>query len=264
MVANKVGKRQFYPYVEEVIPQRVFNLYPLKKIDVNLYTNGDMIPLDTTIAYKVSLLLLFQSNFGHNSLGSTCICHYLLVGANVSQSASPSKLLCHRHGLVIHNWDPGPSWSTPHEDGEHIKKVFGCPPPWPPPQKTSKGVQVELDAQSKTRLSLFGTPGTARTKTDAQAKTLPMAPISGLNSIQNNKNHRNKMTSRIYLGVASPFFGLWAMYRIEPIRGATRGVLHNLNPLFVAAAAIVRLWVLLRFILSRTIVTVHRFVGPQL
>ena len=72
------------------------------------------------------------------------------------------------------------------------------------------------------------------------------------------------MTSRIYLGVASPFFGLWAMYRIEPIRGATRGVLHNLNPLLAAAATIVRLWVLLRFILSRTVIAVHRFVKPQI
>ena len=94
----------------------------------------DMTPLDTTIAYKVSLLLLFHSDFWHNSLGSTCTCHYsqLLVGANISRSASPSKLLCHRHRLVIHTWDSGPSWSTTHEDGEHVKKVFGCLPPWPP------------------------------------------------------------------------------------------------------------------------------------
>ena len=28
----------------------------------------------------------------HNSLGSTCTCHYLIVGTNVSQSASSSKL----------------------------------------------------------------------------------------------------------------------------------------------------------------------------
>ena len=93
---------------------------------------------------------------------------------------------------------------------------------------------------------------------------LPMAPVSGPNSSGADRNRRNKMTSRIYLGVASPFFGLWAMYRIEPIRGATRGVLHNLNPLFAAAATIVRLWVLLRFILSRTVVAVHQFLRPQL
>ena len=74
----------------------------------------DMTPSDTTIAYKVSLLLLFYSDFWHNSLGSTCTCNYLLVDANIFQSTSLSKLLCYRHGLVIHNWDPDPSWSTPH------------------------------------------------------------------------------------------------------------------------------------------------------
>ena len=72
------------------------------------------------------------------------------------------------------------------------------------------------------------------------------------------------MTSRIYFGVASPFFSLWAMYRVESIRGATRGVLHDLNHLLASAATIVRLWVLLRLILSRTVVAVHRFVKPQI
>jgi hypothetical protein len=36
-------------------------------------------------------------------------------------------------GLVIHTWDPGPSWSTPQEDGEHLRNAQGCSPPWPPP-----------------------------------------------------------------------------------------------------------------------------------
>ena len=91
--------------------------------------------MDTTmiVNHKVSLLLIFYSDFWHNSLSFTCICHYLLVGANISQSESPSKLLSHCHGLVIHNWNSGPSLSTPHQDGEHIKKVLGRPPPWPPP-----------------------------------------------------------------------------------------------------------------------------------
>ena len=92
-----------------------------------------MTPSDMNIDYKVSSFLHLHNDFIYNSLGSTCTCHYLLVGANISQSASPSKLLCHRHGLVIHNWDPGPSWSTPHEVEEHIKKIFGRPPPCPPP-----------------------------------------------------------------------------------------------------------------------------------
>ena len=51
---------------------------------------------------------------------------------------------------------------------------------------------------------------------------------------------------------------------VEPIRGATRRVLHDLNPLLAAATDIIRLLVWLRFILSRTVVAVHRFVKPQL
>jgi hypothetical protein len=35
--------------------------------------------------------------------------------------------------FVIHTWDPSPSWSMPQEDGEHLRDVQGCPPPWPPP-----------------------------------------------------------------------------------------------------------------------------------
>ena len=54
------------------------------------------------------------------------------------------------------------------------------------------------------------------------------------------------------------------MYQVEPFRGATRGVLHDLNPLLAVAAAIVRLWVFLRFILSRTVVAVRQFVKSQL
>ena len=91
-----------------------------------------------------------------------------------------------------------------------------------------------------------------------------MAPVSGPNSFGVDRNPQNKMISRICLGVASPFFGLWAMYRVEPIRGATRRVLHDLNPLLAAATDIIRLLVWLRFILSRTVVAVHRFVKPQL
>jgi hypothetical protein len=55
-------------------------------------TDEDMTPSDTTIDYKVCSFLYLHSNFGYNSLGSTCICHYLNVGTNVSQSVSPSKL----------------------------------------------------------------------------------------------------------------------------------------------------------------------------
>jgi hypothetical protein len=52
----------------------------------------DMTPTDTTIDYKVHSFLHLHSNFGYNSLSSTCTCRYLNIGTNVSQSASPSKL----------------------------------------------------------------------------------------------------------------------------------------------------------------------------
>ena len=52
----------------------------------------DMTPSDMTIDYKVSSFLYLHSDFWFNSLGSTCTRHYLLVGTNVSQSASSSKL----------------------------------------------------------------------------------------------------------------------------------------------------------------------------
>jgi hypothetical protein len=51
-----------------------------------------MTPSDTTIDYKVYSFLYLHSDFGYNSLGSTCMCRYLNVGTNMSQSASPSKL----------------------------------------------------------------------------------------------------------------------------------------------------------------------------
>jgi hypothetical protein len=44
-----------------------------------------------------------------------------------------SRVLRRRHGLVIHTWDLGPSWSTPKEDGEHLRDAQGRPLPWPPP-----------------------------------------------------------------------------------------------------------------------------------
>jgi hypothetical protein len=49
----------------------------------------DMTPSDITIDYKVCSFLYLHSDFGYNSLGSTCTCRYLNVGTNTSQSASP-------------------------------------------------------------------------------------------------------------------------------------------------------------------------------
>ena len=44
-------------------------------------------------------------DFWYNSFGFICTCHYLLVGTNVSQSASPSKLnFQFDGGLTILHW----------------------------------------------------------------------------------------------------------------------------------------------------------------
>jgi hypothetical protein len=59
---------------------------------IGVNADEDMTPSDTTIDYKVRSFLYLHSNFGYNSLGSTCMCHYLNVGTDMSQSASPSKL----------------------------------------------------------------------------------------------------------------------------------------------------------------------------
>jgi hypothetical protein len=87
-----------------------------------------------TVDYMVTLFLLLYSDFLYNLLGSTCTCHYLLVGIHVSHSASLSMYssirceieeLHYHHGLGIHPWDPGPSWSIPQGDWEHRKEPFG-------------------------------------------------------------------------------------------------------------------------------------------
>jgi hypothetical protein len=52
----------------------------------------DMAPLDTNNDYKVCSFLHLYSGFGYNSLGSTCTCHYLIVGSNVFHNKSSSKL----------------------------------------------------------------------------------------------------------------------------------------------------------------------------
>jgi hypothetical protein len=74
-------------------------------------------------------------------------------------------------------------------------------------------------------------PGAAFTKMDAQVAyglsfwcslygwkdnfiTFPMALVSGPNSFGIDRYHPNKLTSRICLGVAMLFFGLWALYHV--------------------------------------------------
>ena len=51
-----------------------------------------MTPSDMNNDYKVRSFLHLHSGFGYNSLGSTCTCHYLIVGSNVFHNGSSSKL----------------------------------------------------------------------------------------------------------------------------------------------------------------------------
>jgi hypothetical protein len=39
------------------------------------------------------------------------------------------RVLRRRRRLVIHNWDPGLSWSMPQEDGEYLRDARRRPPP---------------------------------------------------------------------------------------------------------------------------------------
>jgi hypothetical protein len=52
----------------------------------------DMAPSDVNNDYKVRSFLHLYSGFGYNSLGSTCTCHYLIVGSNVFHNGISSKL----------------------------------------------------------------------------------------------------------------------------------------------------------------------------
>ena len=92
---------------------------------------------------------------------------------------------------------------------------------------TSKDSQGELEAQSKSSSSLLRSPGAACSKNNATAtygvrfgrslyewkdnfKDLPMAPVSGPNSLGVNRNRRNNGTFRICHSAATPSFGLLA------------------------------------------------------
>ena len=138
-----------------------------------------------------------------------------------------------------------------------------------------------MEAQSKTSSSLFRTPGIARTKMDAQVsygvgfgctcygwkdnfKTLPMELVSGPNSSRVDRNRPRKLTYRICRSAVPPSFGPLGRVSFRRPLGVSPWYLHAPIFLYSVAAALVRVWVLLRFILSRTVVVVHRFVKPQL
>ena len=64
-----------------------------------------MTPSDTIIDYKVSSLLPLHNDLWYNSLGSTCTCHYLIVGTNVKLNfrfvGRPIVNHCEGHNSII-------------------------------------------------------------------------------------------------------------------------------------------------------------------
>ena len=111
-----------------------------------------------------------HSNFWYNSLSSICTSLYLIEGTIVFQCASSSKanIWFRSPTMLLHPWDPGPSRSMPQGRGQHLRDGPRRPPLWSPPYETSKGAPAKVEAQTDSTSFQFRTPGTARTKTDAQ------------------------------------------------------------------------------------------------
>jgi hypothetical protein len=83
-----------------------------------------------------------------NRSGSTSISHWQGLQIIETFCCYFCRVLRRHRRLVIHTWVPGPSWSTPQEDGEHSRDAQGHPPPWLPPYEANKGVQAKLEALS--------------------------------------------------------------------------------------------------------------------
>ena len=110
--------------------------------------------------------------------------------------------------------------------------------------RTSEDVWNKMEAQTNSTSFQFRTPGTARTKMDAQVaygvgfgrslygwkdnfKTLPMVLVLGPNLSGVNKIHPRKVTSSFCPGAATPSFGLWALYCVGAHYGRVQRVLHD-------------------------------------
>jgi hypothetical protein len=95
-----------------------------------------------------------------------------------------------------------------------------------------------MEAQTSSTSFQFRTPGTARTKTDAQVvygvgfgyslygwkdnfKKLPMKPVLGPNSSGVDGNRLHKLTSRICSGAAPLFWHNGSCIQLESIRDAS-------------------------------------------
>ena len=79
-------------------------------------------------------------------------------------------------------------------------------------------IKTDFESVSGPRTSLHYGLGFGRS-TYAQKdkeKTFPMPPASCQNSSGVIGNRQNKRESRICVGAASPIFGLWALYLVEP------------------------------------------------
>jgi hypothetical protein len=75
-----------------------------------------------------------------NRYGPTSISHQQGFQIIVTSGHCFCQELRRHRELVIHTWDPDPSWITPQEDGEGPRDAQGRPAPWPPPQEATKGV----------------------------------------------------------------------------------------------------------------------------
>jgi hypothetical protein len=84
------------------------------------------------------------------------------------------------------------------------------------------------------------------------------------NSFWVHRNRRHKWASRIWQGAVSPSFGSLARVPCWSPLGLRPGDLHAPNSLLFSSCHHLRVWVLLRFILSSNSVAVHRFVRPPL
>ena len=99
------------------------------------------------------------------------------------------------------------------------------------PWRIIEDVQVKVEAQTKSTSGAIRSSGPVFTKTGAQVAyvlglgrslygwkakkiTFPMVLVPHPNSFRVNGNRPNKLTTRICHRAASPYLGLWAVYRV--------------------------------------------------
>ncbi len=80
----------------------------------------------------------------------------------------------------------------------------------------------------------------------AKKITFPMVLVPRPNSFQVNGNRPNKLMSRICPGAASPYLGLWAVYRVGIHQGCVERGLHDPKLYISVPPLSLGFWVLLR------------------